>query len=262
MINIENAKKEIINHINNVKIENPRIKTKTGHILRVAENSKKIAMDLKLTEEQIQLAELIGLLHDIGRFEQYKIFEKDTNSKILDDTKKFDHGEAGVEVLKNNNYIRKYIQQDKYDNIIYKAIYEHNKYALSKELQEDEELFCKIIKDADKIDLLYEAVYKYWQEPERIKQVEEGRLSKKMLEDFYAQKLSNNENRISETDQILRFASFIFDINFKYSFEILKENDNISKMIDRFNYKIQNTKEEMQKVKKIANEYINQKIKG
>ena len=29
MINIENAKKEIINHINNAKIENPRIKTKT-----------------------------------------------------------------------------------------------------------------------------------------------------------------------------------------------------------------------------------------
>ena len=68
-------------------------------------------------------------------------------------------------------------------------------------------------------------------------------------------KLADNRNRISETDQILRYASFIFDINFPYSFEILKKNDYISKMIDRFNYQIPETKEEMMKVKRIAKEY-------
>lgn len=259
MINIENAKQELIRHINQIELDNPRVQTKADHIIRVSQISKKIATELKLKEEQIELAELIGLLHDIGRFEQYKIFDKNTKSKILDTTKKFDHGEAGVEVLKKDNYIRKYINEDKYDNIIFKAIYEHNKYALSKDLSEEEKLFCKIIKDADKIDLIYEAVYKYWQEPERIQEVEEGKLSEKMLEDFYCQKLSNNVNRISETDQILRFASFVFDINFKCSFEILKENDNISKMIDRFDYQVLETKKEMEKVKNMANEYIKRK---
>lgn len=259
MINIENAKKELIKHIREIKIENPRIQTKSGHIMRVIENSKKIAIELKLNQKQIEVAELIGLLHDIGRFEQYKLFDKNTESKILDTTKKFDHGEAGVEVLKKDNYIREYIEESKYDDIIYKAIYEHNKYALSEELSEEEKLFCKIIKDADKIDLIYEAVYKYWQEPEQIKEVENGKLSERMLEDFYNQKLANNINRISETDQILRFVSFVFDINFNCSFKMLKENDNISKMIDRFNYQILETKQNMEKVKKIANEYIEQK---
>jgi putative nucleotidyltransferase with HDIG domain len=256
MIDIKNAKKELVSHVKNLKLNNPRAEMKIDHIMRVSENCKKIAISLELKEEKIQLAELIGLLHDIGRFEQYRIFDKN----ILDNSKKFDHGEAGVEILKKDNYIRKYIEENTNDNIIYTAIYEHNKYELPKDLPKEVELFCKIIKDADKLDLIYEANEIYWQDSERIKQVEEGKLSEKMLKDFYEYKLTDNRNRVSETDQILRFASFVFDINFLCSFKILKENDNISKMIDRFNYQVPKTREEMMNVKKIANEYINKRI--
>ena len=93
---------------------------------------------------------------------------------------------------------------------------------MSSGLTKEQELFCKIIKDADKLDLIYEAVSIYWQTPEAIKKIEEGELSEKMLKDFYEYKLADNRNRISETDQILRFTSFIFDINFTYNFKVLK----------------------------------------
>lgn len=251
MVEIEKAKKELVNHVHKLGINTPRVQMKLGHIMRVAENCKKLAIDLGLPEEQIQLAELIGLLHDIGRFEQYK---------IADNTKKFDHGEAGVEVLKKDNYIRKYIEENKFDEIIYTAVYEHNQYELTKGLSKEKELFSKIIKDADKIDILYESIHIYWQDEKRIKQVEEGRLSEKMLEDFYQHKLADNRNRVSETDQILRYASFIFDINFPCSFRMLKENDNVSKMIDRFRYQVPETQAEMMKVKEIAKEYIINKV--
>lgn len=249
MIDIENAKKELVKHVSELQINNPRVQMKVGHIIRVAENCKKLATNLKLTEEQIQLAELIGLLHDIGRFEQYKILDKDKKEK-------FDHGEAGVEVLKKDNYIRKYIKEDTYDDIIYTAVYEHNKYQLSEGLSQEKELFCKIIRDADKLDLIYEGAFIYWEEPERKKQVQEGRLSEKMLEDVYQTRLADGRNKISETDQILRFASYVFDVNFSYSFKVLKENDYVSKMIDKFHYQIPETKDQMMKVKKIVNEYI------
>ena len=249
MINIENAKKELVNHVNELQIDNPRVQMKVGHIIRVAQNCKKLATNLKLTKEKIQLAELIGLLHDIGRFEQYKILDKDKKEK-------FDHGEAGVEVLKKDNYIRKYIEKNTYDDIIYTAVYEHNKYQLSEGLSQEKELFCKIIRDADKLDLIYEGAVIYWEEPERMRQVEEGRLSEKMLEDVYQTRLADGRNSISETDQILRFASYVFDVNFSYSFKVLKECDYVSKMIDKFHYQIPETKEKMMKVKKIVNEYI------
>ena len=73
-----------------------------------------------------------------------------------------------------------------------------------------------------------------------------------MLEDFYAKRLANNNNRKSETDQILRFSSFIYDLNYKCSFAMLKQSQNISKMIDRFDYKIPETKKQMMKVKQIC----------
>ena len=120
-------------------------------------------------------------------------------------------------------------------------------------------LFCKIIKDADKIDLLYEGAYIYWQEPERKKQIEEGKLSNKMLKDFYEYKLADKRNSISETDQILTFASFVFDINFDFSIETLKENGNVIKMIEKFDYQNLETKEEMQKVKEFLNTYLKTK---
>lgn len=249
MIDIENAKKELVNHVNQLQIDNPRVQMKVGHIMRVAENCKKLAIHLKLTEEQIQLAELIGLLHDIGRFEQYKIADKSQK-------KNFDHGEAGVEVLKKDNYIRKFIKESSYDEIILTAVYEHNKYQLSEGLPQDQELFCKIIRDADKLDLIYEGAVIYWEQSERMKQVEEGRLSEKMLENVYQKKLADSRNSISETDQVLRFASYVFDINFSYSFNVLKDNGYISKMIDKFHYQVPETRDEMRKVKKIVNEFI------
>lgn len=261
MIEIEKAKIELENHVKNLTIKDKKVQRKLDHIKRVAEISKKIARKLELNENEIQLAELIGLLHDIGRFEQYQKLDATTSIKKLDTTKKFDHGSIGVEVLKKNDYIRKYIEEATYDSIIYTAIYEHNKYELSKNLTKKEELFSKIIKDADKIDIIYEAIAIYWQEPEKINKIEEGILSEKMLEDFYLQKLSNHQNRKSEIDQILRFTSFIFDLNFKYSFQMLKESDNISNMINRFDYKNQKTKEEMEKIKKISNQYIEEKTK-
>lgn len=261
MIEIESAKQELINYVKQQKIDNPRVIRKLGHIMRVAEISRKLAIDLKLTEEQVQLAELIGLLHDIGRFKQYQIFNENTNSIMLDTSEKFNHGEVGVEVLKKDNYIRKYMQEDKYDEIIYTAVYEHNRYKLSQGLTKEKELFCKIIKDADKIDLIYEGVDIYWKQKEEIQEIETGELSKEMLKDFYQYKLANNRNRVSKTDQILRFTSFVFDINFLYSFKVLKENNHISQMIDRFCYQLPETKVEMSKIKEIANQYINKKVK-
>ena len=252
MINIQQARKAFEVHTKNLTTQGSRIQTKKEHMYRVSIISQQIATQLNLNQEQIKLAELIGLLHDIGRFEQYKIGTESS---------KFDHGLAGVEILKKDNNIRKYIQEEQYDEIIYKAIYEHNKYGLSKDITKEQELFCKIIKDADKIDLIYEAVYVYWQDQERKELVEQGKLSEKMLEDFYNHKLADSKNRISETDQILRFSSFIFDINFPYSFKIIKESNNVSKMIDKFDYKISETKEKMKEVKKIAEEYIQEKAK-
>ena len=55
---------------------------KVIHTYHVAENSKELAKKLKLNDEDIKLAELIGLLHDIGRFEELKVLNKFDGTKL------------------------------------------------------------------------------------------------------------------------------------------------------------------------------------
>ena len=247
MIDIPKAKQELNNYIQKQEINNPHVARKLDHIIRVSKISRNLAEKLSLKEEQINLAELIGLLHDIGRFEQYK--KQETNEK-------FNHGEAGVKLLQKDQYIRAYMRENQYDEILLTAIYEHNRYELDRGLSKEKELFCKIIKDADKIDLIYEGAYVYWQEKEEIQQIENGKLSTQMLEDFYQHKLADIRKKVSKTDEIVQFTSFVFDINFPYSLQVIKENNNINKMLDRFSYQIPETKKEMGKVKEIVNQYL------
>ena len=53
----------------------------------------------------------------------------------------------------------------------------------------------------------------------------------------------------------------IFDINFKESFEIIKKEDYINKIIDRFKFANTDTNEKMEQIRKIINDYI-QENKG
>ena len=87
MIDIEKAKKAFIKYTENYDLKVEAIERKQKHSLRVMELSTKIATELKLSQDEINLATLIGLLHDIARFEQY------TQYKTYRDVDSFDHGD-------------------------------------------------------------------------------------------------------------------------------------------------------------------------
>ena len=234
MINIENVKKEFKNYVSNYNPNNERISLKISHIARVAENSKILATKLNLTDEEINLAQAIGYFHDIGRFEQVKIA-----NTFSDKESKINHGELGVKVLFENNLIRKFIKEDKYDNIIKTAILNHNKAKIDENLSEKELLFSKIIRDADKLDILYhiglpintmESIF--WYKDFDIEKINEE-LIKELKEEHYLSysKIQNN------ADVILVFYAYIFDLNFSDSLKIVLEN----KYLDKFANRVLNT---------------------
>ena len=71
MIDIQKARvgfKNFLEKYNNQ--DSLGFKLKVVHTYKVVENAKIIAKNLNLSEEDIELAELIALLHDIGRFEE------------------------------------------------------------------------------------------------------------------------------------------------------------------------------------------------
>ena len=253
MIDLNKAREIYKEYLSNYDLNNDKIKSKVEHSYRVAKISRKIAKDMNLNEEKQQLAELIGLLHDIGRFKQYETFK---NYNVIS---QFDHGDYGAELLSHE--IRKYIETSKYDNIIIKAVKNHNKYKIEENLTDEELFFSKLIRDADKIDILYECISIFWKGKEE--SINQSILSNEMYEQFKKQKLIKIEKdrNYNTIDDMLITLAYTFDINFKESYKYIKEQDYINKIMQRFNFKNIETKEKVKELINLLNKYIENESK-
>lgn len=232
---------------------------KVVHTYHVVDNASLIAKRLNLSEEDKLLAELIALLHDIGRFEELNFLNKFDNTK-------FDHALYGAKMLFEDNMIRDFIDDDSYDEIIKLAISNHSKLAIQDGLNERCLLHAKIIRDADKLDNFrvkkeekIEAIF-----PGKInskEEIENSKLSDKVYETVKELKTVDIHDRKTPLDYWVCVLAFIFDLNFKESYKIVKDNDYINILIDRFNYNDIETKEIMENIRNIMNNYIDSKLK-
>jgi len=77
------------------------IDIKYEHSKRVAEEILRIGKQSGLNEDELRLAEIIALFHDIGRFEQYDRY------RTFSDSKSQDHAELGIRILVSQNVLGK-----------------------------------------------------------------------------------------------------------------------------------------------------------
>lgn len=203
------------NYVSNYNKEDALIEKKRTHSYRVAIHAAKIAQSINLNQEQIDIAYICGLFHDIGRFEQAK------QSHTYDDRFFQDHGDYGAKVLEDK--LASEITQDKkIQNIIILATKYHNKYAIG-QVSEEEELYCKIVRDADKIDIM-----EY-----QINEIDGTYpLDKEVVQSILEHKLCKNGVVNNKLDHLLRMMCFLYDMHYEYSFEYLIENKIIDKKID------------------------------
>ena len=124
---------EFIN--NNFDINDEKISHKVKHTYHVVNNAKYICEKLNLDEINTDIAMVIALLHDIGRFDQAKEMKT-----FREDITNYDHATLGVKLLFEKNEIRNFITEDKYDEIIKKAIGNHSKYILDESNLSDIEI--------------------------------------------------------------------------------------------------------------------------
>lgn len=258
-IDYEKAKKEFENYLDKYDRNNGSINLKIIHSYEVVNKSEYIARNLNLDEEDIILAKIIALLHDIGRFEQIKEFG------AFDD-KKLEHAKYSVKLLfEDSKYIRSFVTTSKYDELIYKAIYNHNKLEIESGLNEHELLHARIIRDADKLDNFRV------KEADKLEDMFPNIYDKNTIDyetitpDVYETFLNNQCIKLSTRKTIIDYwlcvIAFIFDLNFNVSLKYVKDNDYVNKLIDRLEYKNYETKKQIEKIKKSANEYINKKVK-
>lgn len=121
------------------------IRLKEIHTGYVTKNSRELAQHLNLNEHDVELCELIGLLHDTGRFEQWKVY------RTFRDNLSEDHADLGVKVIKELSFFERLNKEDK--EFLLFAIQRHNKIEIGDVPSEKHLLLAKIIRDADKLDI-------------------------------------------------------------------------------------------------------------
>ena len=253
MIDYNKAQEMFEKYLETYDLQDGSIQLKIRHTYEVVKKSEYIAKELKLDKENIELAKVIALLHDIGRFEQIKLFHKFDNAKL-------DHAQYGVEVLFKNNLIREFVEDNQYDQIIKKSIENHNKYKIDEGMQEIEKLHCKIIRDSDKIDnfrvkekdSLKDIFPKIYNE----ETANYEKISQNVYETFLKHQCIKLEDRKTLIDYWVCVIAFIFDLNFDISLQYVKDKNYINKLIDRIEYKDKETKEKMEQIRKCGNEYL------
>ena len=193
------------------------INLKYNHSLRVQKIMEEMALSLNFSKEKFEIASTVGLLHDYGRFYQWK------NYHTFHDENSVDHALYGVKLLFDEGDIARYYPNSENYDLIKKAIFNHNKY----ESSNDE--YSKMIRDADKLDIMYLFSIK--------KSYIEKDISEKVLEDFENERLVNNEHVKSETDVILKILAYVYDFNYDFSFKYLKEHKMIQNIYEKLNNK-------------------------
>ena len=256
-MDLRKAKKAFKEYISEYDISNEKIKLKVVHTYGVVEAAEFICRNEKLSEEDTELAILIALLHDIGRFEQLKKFNS------FDD-KKFDHALFGVKVLFEDNLIRKFIDGDKYDTIIRKAIENHSRFKVPDGNTERETLHINIIRDADKLDNFRVKKYEKIETLFDISEEELGQqeISEKIMNCIKNHDLIFHDDRKTCMDMWVSYLAFIFDLNFKSSYMFVKNNDYINSNIDKVKYTNIKTKISMEEIRKNMLAYIDDNLKS
>ena len=231
-------------YTSNYDMSDPEINYKYYHSYRVMDAMELLAQKLNLSKEDIQLAKVIGLLHDIGRFEQDKLYDNFKDGE-------FDHGDYGVRVLKENNILDKTsINKVDYE-VVYKAVDNHNQFKINDGLTERELFFAKLIRDADKLDILYALSH---EEILKLKQ-DDKEISKELESEFFNNKSCNIDNVVSLNDSLIIQFGYIYDINFKETLEIIYKEKYYDKMYERIN-----RKEIFKKYLDYTNKYIEERI--
>lgn len=234
--------------LNNDENFNYHIILKRDHCKRVSEEIIQLGKSLGLKKEDLRLAELIGLYHDIGRFEQYSIY------KTFSDEKSRDHADLGARVVKNEAVFNDIDYQEK--SIIYSSIRMHNKLTLNGNITGKRFFFISLLRDADKLDIWKVLIAHYKSEnkhnnPVLLDLPDIPCIAEKVEEAISSKKLVRKEHIKSVNDFIILNMSWIFDLNFPFTFQEVIKRNYISTLSDLLPDTTQT-----QKITKMVNRYI------
>lgn len=235
-------------YIKTIDMSSAYAKAKYFHSTKSMDLAKNIASELGIfDEEEIVVIELIALFHDIGNFS-----DKDYN--YLDNSNE-DKAMKSINILFDEGLIRKITDDTKYDNIIKLGIFCHNKDGLPKNIDDKTICICNIMKDVYCLEELRMFInYPYIDN--RINEYP----TPLVYNDFKQFKGLNNNVSDNNADNILIVLSNLFKLNYKTSYNIVKDKDYINKIIDSLVIEDKKVDKFFEQIKNVLNNYVNRQL--
>ena len=227
--NRQTVREQFAAYTRNYDPSDPKIALKIAHTYRVAENCEEIAKSLNLPAEAIEFAWLSGMLHDVGRFEQVKRY----NTFI--DSQSVDHAEFGADLLFGPDaLIKGYTEDRSGDATMETVIRQHNKYRIDESLDDRTKLFCQILRDADKIDILRVNVETPMEDIYNVSQdvLLTSGVSDIIMEQVRQHHAVPRDLMTSPAEHLIGHIALSFELVYPRSWELVKEQGYIYKMFD------------------------------
>lgn len=193
---------EFDKYANNYDLDDNNLKSRYNHSYRVMELCVKYATELGWNQSDIELAKIIGLLHDFGRFEQYKTYHSFIDKETID------HADLSVEELFGKNEIVKFTDRKEDYDLIKFAIKNHNKQFIEECSNERYLKFAKLIRDADKVDIMYVLSHEIHEQA-----TDEG-YNEEIVNCIKEHKTISTNLIKNVNDRILLKFGFVFDLNY------------------------------------------------
>jgi len=228
---------------------------KQEHTRLVCQNSRRLAQHLRLGREEAMLAEAAALFHDVGRFPQYAQY------KTFDDNISLNHAVLGAHVLLENNALSKLSKHDQ--GVIIRSVTLHNVFSLPTTLDDETMLFAKLVRDADKLDILRVFLDYFEMDPgARAGAVvlglpDEPGYSQEVLRCLRNGTMAKYSLLKTQNDFKLLQLTWMYDFNFSCSLQMVVEQDCINKLAKNLP-----RTDEITRSIEVVREYVKGRLKG
>ncbi|MDY0387623.1 MAG: HD domain-containing protein [Methanolobus sp.] len=205
------------------------IRLKEEHSIRVCENASLIAKSEYLGNEEYYLVKTIALLHDIGRFEQFRKY------RTFKDSESENHALLGVRILRSEGVLSALPLEEQ--RIIFAAIKNHNLLRIPDKLDKRTLFHSKLIRDADKLD-----IYKVLIDYHAIKDTSPNpalylglpdtpEYNPDLVKDIFNKKVASVKKVKTCNDMNLTRLTWLFDLNFVETVRLVRKRGYINKLI-------------------------------
>ena len=205
------------------------IKLKISHTFRVADLAERIADSIGA---DCEFAWELGMLHDIGRFEQVSRYG------TFVDAESVDHAELGADILFRDGLISSFpLTEPERVTMAEIAIREHNKLAIPEDLDADTKTFCNILRDADKADIFrvlteppYDARNRRVEADSRSDAPEPAR--REIMECIYDHRCVPRKYKRTEFEMVISSCFMAFELVYPETVRIVREQGYLDKLLD------------------------------